>query len=54
MTRKYNERRNQQIFVLIERRGMSHKDIAKRLRLTLVNIRQIIFRHRQFMKRAKI
>lgn len=49
MTRPYNERRNRQIVVLIERR-IPPKEVAKRLGITWVNVRKIasLWRKGQF------
>jgi len=46
MTRPYNERRNRNVVVLVERRGIPHKDVAKKLKITVINVRQILYRHR--------
>lgn len=48
MTRPYNERRNRQIWVLVERRKMASKDVPAELvrrgygLLTYVNVRKIM------------
>lgn len=50
MGRAYNERRNRQIMVAIERRRMPQKEIAKRFNITWTNLRQIIYRWRRVTK----
>lgn len=42
MTRRYLERRNRRVFVLLERRKMAPKDVAALLGITYDNVRKII------------
>lgn len=49
MTRSYNERRNQRVIILVERRRnpMMPKQVAIKLHLTLSNVYQILHRYRR-------
>lgn len=46
VTRPYNERRNKQVMVLVERRGMMPKQVAVKLHLSIWNVYKIIRRYR--------
>jgi DNA-directed RNA polymerase specialized sigma24 family protein len=54
MTRPYNERRNQKVIRLVERLGLPHKDVARRLRITATNVRQILFRYRHSVTQSNV
>lgn len=47
MTRTYNERRNHQVIILVERRKLPPKEVAQRLHLTWSNVRKILSRFRK-------
>lgn len=47
MTRPYNERRNRQVWVLVERRKKHPKEVALLLKITYVNVRKILSRFRR-------
>lgn len=50
MTRPYNDRRNKQIMVEVERRERPQKEIASMFNITWENLRQIIYRLRHVTK----
>lgn len=48
MMRAYNERRNRKVIVLVERKGVYPKQVARDLGITWGNVRQILHRwHRR-------
>lgn len=54
MIRLYNERRNQEIMVEVERRQTPQKEIAIRFKITWNNLRQIVHRLRRVTKCNRI